>query len=499
MKHPLRSVIVTFIACSAIGLAGCDTLIKKVGGDYTGPPKSVHDFPSDSVERRLIDEAFTGLEEYGVIDYHLHTVGLGSGLGQFQQHCPDVTVTTEPVTLNDRRFGYQDMEWSVKRNVLQSALTICDLNKANETYASRMTDIANNLRWHESDPPGRLHLLAMDGYYDHVPKDQCTASVDGRNHAMTDIFVPNQFVIDLAACVNGQFKDHNPIVPVVSVHPERFVCDPSAVGKQLEEYRRKGVLYVKLLPNSQNIDPANPLYLPYFEKIRDLGMVILTHTGFEDAIISEDQDYGNPLRWEHALSKTGVTVIMAHGGYKGMVCDGDQELTTTQAFLKLLRKPEYACSLFGDLSASVFFEGPNYGRIDGECSKPATTTERGGMRDSLVAFMEDEMLRHRMINGSDYPLPGVSLLNPTTYLRGYGFITPEEKQALDAIYGINPVLFDFVVKRTLKHPDDMKNHHHGNLPHPRKLPNEMFMTLQDQLAAGGCSPLPEPIYTLTSD
>ena len=34
-----------------------------------------------------------------------------------------------------------------------------------------------------------------------------------------------------------------------------------------------------------------------------------------------------------------------------------------------------------------------------------------------------------------------------------GFITSEERSALNEIYDFNPLLFDFVLKRTMRHPE----------------------------------------------
>jgi mannonate dehydratase len=34
-----------------------------------------------------------------------------------------------------------------------------------------------------------------------------------------------------------------------------------------------------------------------------------------------------------------------------------------------------------------------------------------------------------------------------------GFITAEERQSLNEIYDYNPLLFDFVLKRTMRHPE----------------------------------------------
>ena len=72
-----------------------------------------------------------------------------------------------------------------------------------------------------------------------------------------------------------------------------------------------------------------------------------------------------------------------------------------------------------------------------------------------------------MVNGSDYPLPAVSFLNPTMELLRKGFISKAEQEALDEIYGYNPLLFDFVVKRTIRHPTQPD----------LRLPDSMFVSI----------------------
>ncbi|MGI9450636.1 MAG: hypothetical protein ACR2QH_08385, partial [Geminicoccaceae bacterium] len=68
--------------------------------------------------------------------------------------------------------------------------------------------------------------------------------------------------------------------------------------------------------------------------------------------------------------------------------------------------------------------------------------------------------RCRIINGSDYPVPALSIINPTSNLLASGFLrraedpddalAHERKRALDEIYSYNPLLFDFVLKRVLR-------------------------------------------------
>jgi len=59
---------------------------------------------------------------------------------------------------------------------------------------------------------------------------------------------------------------------------------------------------------------------------------------------------------------------------------------------------------------------------------------------------------HRLVNGSDYPLPAINIVIRTGALQSAGFISAEERISLNEIYDYNPLLFDFVLKRTVHLP-----------------------------------------------
>jgi mannonate dehydratase len=92
----------------------------------------------------------------------------------------------------------------------------------------------------------------------------------------------------------------------------------------------------------------------------------------------------------------------------------------------------YRGRLFGDISAMLQFNR---------------------MPEPLLALLERPDLHPRLVNGSDYPLPAINWLIRTRSMARAGFITAEERQALNEIYDFNPLLFDFVLKRTLRHPE----------------------------------------------
>ena len=81
------------------------------------------------------------------------------------------------------------------------------------------------------------------------------------------------------------------------------------------------------------------------------------------------------------------------------------------------------------------------------------------------------------------PLPGIAVARPTNRILKAGYLTwpgdrsPQEaerrKDALDEIYGYNPLLFDFVMKRTIR-------------VNGRKLPDSVFGALPEP-GATACS------------
>jgi mannonate dehydratase len=74
----------------------------------------------------------------------------------------------------------------------------------------------------------------------------------------------------------------------------------------------------------------------------------------------------------------------------------------------------------------------------------------------LKTILAREDLHDRLVNGSDYPLPAVNVLIRTGTLMKQGYITAVERDQLNEIYDYNPLLFDFVLKRSLKSPGTEK-------------------------------------------
>jgi mannonate dehydratase len=74
------------------------------------------------------------------------------------------------------------------------------------------------------------------------------------------------------------------------------------------------------------------------------------------------------------------------------------------------------------------------------------------MPGPISTLLKRQDLQRRLVNGSDYPLPAINFLIRTGQMARDGFITEEERGYLNEIYDYNPLLFDFALKRTMRHP-----------------------------------------------
>jgi len=196
---------------------------------------------------------------------------------------------------------------------------------------------------------------------------------------------------------------------------------------------------VKWLPNAMGINPSDPKCDPFYQKMKQLDLILLSHGGEEKAVeAEEDQKLGNPLLLRRALDH-GVKVIVAHCAGLGTNEDLDskdrEQRDNFDLFLRLMDEKRYEGLVFGEISAMTQFN-----RI----GKP------------LQTILAREDLHDRLVNGSDYPLPAVNILIRTKPLVKQGYLTSAEGESLKEIYDYNPLLFDFVLKRTLKHPRTSK-------------------------------------------
>ena len=191
---------------------------------------------------------------------------------------------------------------------------------------------------------------------------------------------------------------------------------------------------MKWLPPAQGMDPASPLCDPFYETAAELDIPLLVHAGTELAVHGANtEDFGNPLRLRRPLDH-GMRVLVAHCASLGKGKDLDagpsaSSIRSFKLFSRLMDEPRYEGLLYGDISA-------------------VTQINRAG--NVLEGLLERPEWRSRLVNGSDYPLPGILPLFSLKLLERSGFIEREASAVLSMIRNYNPLLFDFVLKRSLR-------------------------------------------------
>ena len=212
----------------------------------------------------------------------------------------------------------------------------------------------------------RVVLLAFDRVYD---------SAGEPDQRRTYLHVSNAYA--------REARDAHPerFLLGASVHPHR----PDALDA-LDRVTAWGAALVKLLPNTQGIDLADPRHDPYLRRLADLGLPLLVHCGYEHTLPVVEQRFGDPRRLRPALD-AGVTVIVAHCGAAGRLHLNE----TFGAFLELLR--DYP-NCYGDTAALANFWRSRYLF---ELLEPAKLAARYGVE------IDDPL--ERLVHGSDFPIP----------------------------------------------------------------------------------------------
>jgi mannonate dehydratase len=215
---------------------------------------------------------------------------------------------------------------------------------------------------------------------------------------------------------------------VASIHPYR----PDALDA-LAWAKKEGARGVKWLPSAMGIDPASPRCDRFYSFLQKNDLPLIAHAGLERAVLGREMhDYGNPLRLRRAL-EAGVRVVIAHCASMGQDRDLDRGengpyLDSFLLFQRMMDDPRYP-TLHGDIAAM-------------------TQVNRAG--SALATVIERTDWHARLINGSDYPLPGVMPIFSVDYLVSLGLLKAGLTEILKEIRFHNPLLFDFVLKRHLQ-------------------------------------------------
>ena len=357
--------------------------------------------PDALARHELVRAAWEGIDPGKVWDGHCHLAGNGdAGAGG----------SGSGIYLNPAMDSLLDPLQYAQRRMFMNAACVHDApGQVDTSYVERMRNLLDDMR-----PGVKLLLLAFD------------ASVTEAGEVSwerTSFHVPNDYAMGIAQ------RDAQCFEWAASVHPYRRDC-----VEQLEAAVEKGARALKWLPAAMGLDPASKLCDPFYSAIARLGLPLLTHAGLERAVRGTDaQELGNPLRLRRALDQ-GVRVVVAHCASLGQNRDSDRgangpTVDNFELFARLMDEPRYAGRLYGDISAM-------------------TQTARAGPALSAVIRRED--WHARLLNGSDYPLPGVFPIYSVGYLVELGYIEQSAAPLFKALREHNPLLFDFVLKRSLR-------------------------------------------------
>ena len=349
--------------------------------------------PRRLAEHELVRAAWDGLDPAKLWDSHTHLIGTGdAGSG---------------IYVNPRTESLLDPGQYARRLFFMNAGCVHDATGSVDlAYVDRMRNLIDGMR-----PGVKMLLFAFERAYDErgAPDPEHTI-----------FHIPNDYARDVARRHPEDFEW------AASIHPYRK--DALAA---LEQAAREGARGVKWLPSAMGIDPASEKCDAFYQLMKKIDLPLIAHAGLERAVLGrEAHDFGNPLRLRRAL-EAGVRVVVAHCASMGEDRDLDQGpngpyVESFSLFARIFEKYKNA---YGDISAM-------------------TQVNRAG--PALARVIENEAWHARLLNGSDYPLPGVMPIFSVDYLVSLKMVQESAAPVLREIRAHNPLLFDFVLKRHLR-------------------------------------------------
>ena len=349
--------------------------------------------PPRLASHELVRQAWDGIDASQCWDSHSHLIGTGdSGSGIFVNPATDSLLNPGQYA---RRLFF------LNAGCVHDAAGSVDL-----AYVDRMRNLIEGMR-----PGLKLVLYAFERAYDERGEPDLP-------HTM--FHIPNAYARDVAKRHPESFEW------AASIHPYR-----KDALEALEQAKRDGARAVKWLPSAMGIDPASPQCDGFYSTLNKLNLPLIAHAGLERAVLGrEAHDFSNPLRLRRAL-EAGVRVVVAHCASMGEDRDLDRGANGpyVESFSLFVRVFEKYRNAYGDISAM-------------------TQVNRAG--PALARVVENDAWHARLLNGSDYPLPGVMPIFSVDYLVSLKMIEARAADVLREIRLHNPLLFDFVLKRILR-------------------------------------------------
>lgn len=317
------------------------------------------------------------LPQLPVIDLHCHTAGIGAG---------DSGALISPALRGNFRFRIYLESFGVTEAELEEHGDGLVIQRISERVAA-------------SQHVDQVVVLALDG----VINDQGELDRD-----RTEFHMPNEFVA-------REVAKHTNLLWGASVNPHR-----RDALERLAWAKTNGAVLVKWIPSIMGIDPADQALRPFYLKLKELNLPLLTHGGQEKSFTYARDELADPVRLKLPL-ELGVTVIVAHIASTGSN-EGQED------FERLL--PMF----------------PTYPNLYSEISSLTQANKLGYLRRTLT----DERLKGRLLYGTDYPLINTALVTPWAFPLN---LTRQQMVDLSAIE--NPFDRDVALKQALGVPAEI--------------------------------------------
>lgn len=309
-----------------------------------------------------------------LLDMHVHTAGIGAG----DSGC----------------FISKQMEASWKLGIYLKSFGTTREEVQQKGDAFVVQHISRQLAG--SKHVGQAILLAMDGVMD------ANGELD---KSRTEIYVPNEFIAkETAKTTNLLFG--------ASINPMR-----KDALQQLEWAKVNGARLVKWIPSIMQFDPADERLTPFYRKLIELKLPLLTHAGQERSFTHARDELCDPHRL-HLPLKLGVTVIVAHIASTG-ANEGQRDTDRLAPMMA------------------------TYTNLFSEISSLTQVNKLGYLKEALTR----PEWSGRLLFGSDFPLINTALCSPYCYPLQ---LTGEQCRRLSAIE--NPWDRDVELKQALGVP-----------------------------------------------
>lgn len=312
-----------------------------------------------------------------MIDIHCHTAGIGAGgSGCF----------ISPAMRKSMRYRFFINAFGVTQQEVEHQGDRIIIERLSRSLAA-------------SRSVHKAVVLAMDGII----------GADGNlDRERTEIYIPNEFL-------GRELRNHPNLLFGASINPYRT----DAIDR-LEEAAADGAVLVKWLPSIQHIDPADERLIPFYEKLKEVGLPLLTHTGSEESFTWKRDELADPKRLRLPLS-LGVVVIAAHAASNGSN-NGEPN------FKRILPLFDEFPNLYADISS-------------------LTQANRLG---HLPRLLRHQHLHGRLLYGTDMPILETGLTSPWFHAYRLPPVT-----LLRILRETNPWDRDVELKRALGMPDNL--------------------------------------------